>query len=261
MILRRLGNKQRIAQDIIKYFPKHEIFIDMFFGGGGLFFSKPKSKYNFLNDIDKDVINLFNVLIEKPNELKEYLELIPYGIDYFEQIKNEVPKNEIQKAVYFLVFSNWTFLGTGGMLKYEIGNNKKITIDRVITTYKFLVNEINTQFLNFDFRELLPKIHYRNEIKEKNKTFIYADKPYSDTINNYSTDWTNTDDFDLLNVLEGSGIKYAVSEFEGSNFEKLALEKGLHKIYIGERQNLKNRRTEILITNYQVAPDLFSGCS
>lgn len=28
MILRRLGNKQRIAQDIIKYFPEHKIYVE-----------------------------------------------------------------------------------------------------------------------------------------------------------------------------------------------------------------------------------------
>ena len=35
-------------------------------------------------------------------------------------------------------------------------------------------------------------------------------------------------------------------------------ERNLNLITIGERQNLKNRRTEILITNYENAPNLFS---
>ena len=44
MILRRLGNKQAIAQDIIKYFPEHSCYFEPFFGTGSIFFNKPKVK-------------------------------------------------------------------------------------------------------------------------------------------------------------------------------------------------------------------------
>jgi len=49
MILNRLGNKTRIAKDIIQHFPQHRTFIDMFFGAGGIFFNKPLADYNFCN--------------------------------------------------------------------------------------------------------------------------------------------------------------------------------------------------------------------
>jgi DNA adenine methylase len=64
MILRRLGNKQAIAQDIIKYFPEHKIYVEPFFGAGGMFFNKPKVKYNIVNDLDSEVFNLFQVVID-----------------------------------------------------------------------------------------------------------------------------------------------------------------------------------------------------
>lgn len=41
MILRRLGNKKSIAHKIIPYFPEHKIYIEPFFGSGGMFFNKP----------------------------------------------------------------------------------------------------------------------------------------------------------------------------------------------------------------------------
>lgn len=55
MILRRLGNKQAIAHKIIPYFPPHKIYIEPFFGAGGMFFNKPKAKYNIVNDLDRCV--------------------------------------------------------------------------------------------------------------------------------------------------------------------------------------------------------------
>lgn len=51
MILRRLGNKKKIAQEIIQYFPPHKIYIEPFFGAGGMFFNKPKAKQRGLNVI------------------------------------------------------------------------------------------------------------------------------------------------------------------------------------------------------------------
>lgn len=74
MILRRLGNKKKIAHKIIQYFPPHKIYIEPFFGAGGMFFNKPKVKYNFLNDLDSDVFNLFQVVTDK-NKNKEFLKM------------------------------------------------------------------------------------------------------------------------------------------------------------------------------------------
>ena len=45
MILRRLGNKGKIADKIQSYFPEHKIYIEPFFGAGGMFFNKRKSHY------------------------------------------------------------------------------------------------------------------------------------------------------------------------------------------------------------------------
>jgi len=70
MILRRLGNKSQIAGEIQKYFPQHSIYIEPFFGAGGMFFNKPKANCNIVNDIDSDVYNLFQVLIDKKEELQ-----------------------------------------------------------------------------------------------------------------------------------------------------------------------------------------------
>jgi len=44
---------------------------------------------------------------------------------------------------------------------------------------------------------------------------------------------------------------FAISEFNNDFVLSQAKERGLNVIYIGERKNLKNVRTEILITNYE----------
>jgi len=53
-----------------------------------------------------------------------------------------------------------------------------------------------------------------------------------------------------------SGCKYAVSEFDNPTVIQMAKDRGLQVHIIGERQNMKNRRTEILITNYEPSRQL-----
>jgi DNA adenine methylase len=91
---------------------------------------------------------------------------------------------------------------------------------------------------------------YRNE---KARTFIYADPPYLDVGNNYEDcKWKDQDTIDLFDVLMNSGIRFAMSEFDNPKVIAMAKERGLNIHIIGERRNLHNRRTEILITNYEI---------
>ena len=83
MILRRLGNKKKIAEEIIKHFPDHKIYIEPFFGAGGMFFNKPKAKYNIVNDLDSDVFNLFQVVMNQKEELEKAFYIMPIHSDSF----------------------------------------------------------------------------------------------------------------------------------------------------------------------------------
>jgi len=62
---------------------------------------------------------------------------------------------------------------------------------------------------------------------------------------------------DLFDVLIEKGYKFAMSEFNHPFILEQAKQRNLNVIIIGERQNLKNRRTEILVTNYKNNPTLF----
>jgi len=101
-----------------------------------------------------------------------------------------------------------------------------------------------------DFQEVIPAIAWRGEA-EKERAFVYADPPYIGTANNYSNSFVESDFLDLLDSLIEGGLKFAISEFDNEFVIESARAKGLTIEYIGERNNLKNRRTEILITNYQ----------
>ena len=254
MILTRLGNKRRIAKDIIKYFPKHTTFIDMFFGAGGIFFNKQLAKYNICNDIDDNVSNLWKtVKFNKDKLVKELIDL-PIHKTIWEEYKDVKFDDNVLKAVFFLFYSNWGYLGKPETMKTNACNNIKKNIldriDKVCEYFSFI------DWRNDDFRELMKNIAFRSEIEKKN-TLIYADPPYLGTGNNYSHSFSENDCIDLFEVLSNSKCMFAISEFNNEFIMEQVKERNLNVHIIGERQNLKNVRTEILITNYKLERTLF----
>lgn len=249
MILRRLGNKQQLAKEIQKHFPIHSIYIEPFFGAGGMFFNKPKAKTNILNDLDGDVINLFNIITERGGEFLNYLELTPYSSELFDYWKKNEEIDPIKKAVRFIYLSNFGYLGQQTVINIDDRNHKKNAIINFNNTIEF-IKDCSLKFTNFDFRKAITSIKTTEE-KVVERTFVYADPPYLGTMDNYSNSFKDTDSIDLFNLLIKSGCKFAMSEFDHPLILEQANDYGLNTIIIGERKNLKNRRTEILVTNYE----------
>ena len=247
MILNRLGNKKKIAGEIQKYFPQHEIYIEPFFGAGGMFFNKPKSRYNFVNDFDDDVYNLYRQLLDNKEELIRMIEMTPVTETQFKQWgKGKREDTPLLNAIRFLFISNFGLYGKPNTLRIGPCNTKKIILEHIDITFKYLGD---VYFFNCDFRKVFKKCDYKKNIE---KCFCYCDPPYLETQSNYSADFTEQDSFDLFEVLQGSGVKWAMSEFNHPFILQQAEERKLKVNHIGERKNIMNRRIEVLVTNYEI---------
>jgi len=247
MILRRLGNKKKIAHEIKQYFPAHKIYIEPFFGSGGMYFNKPKAKYNILNDLDSDVFNLFQVVMNQKEELEAAFKIMPIHKDLLEYWKKNFEVDPVKKALRFLFLSNLTYLGKHDTLRYGARNDKNTLYNNIERTFEMLKD---VQFNNCDFRALFKGINYMDG--EEINSFAYLDPPYVGTGNNYQHSFTEQDSIDLLDTVTEAGIKWAMSEFDNEFILDQIEDRKLNLHIIGERQNLKNRRTEILITNYTI---------
>ena len=258
MILRRLGNKQAIAHKIIPYFPPHKTYIEPFFGAGGMFFNKPKAKYNIVNDLDSDVFNLFMVIMNRKEELEQAFYMMPIHSDLWNYWKKNKETDPIRKALRFLLFSNFGYMGHPETLLLQNNNSKQICYNYIDKTFEYLsgTDGFDIKFSNSDFRKFLKSIAFRHE-NEQSKSFIYCDPPYLGTGNNYNNLFTEQDSIDLFDCLQATGCKFAMSEFDHPFILQQAKERGLNVHIIGERKNIENRRTEILVTNYRNNPTLF----
>lgn len=248
MILRRLGDKKKIAKKIQAYFPPHKIYIEPFFGAGGMFFNKPKAKYNIVNDLDSDVFNLFMVVMDRKEELLEAFKIMPIHQDLLQYWKQHKEEEPIRKALRFLFLSNFTFLGMMDSIKWSARNEKETLIKNIDKSLRYLYG---VRFNNCCFEKFINDLQVNGVDIDAAKTFIYCDPPYLATTDNYSNSFTEEQSEQLFNTLEKTGCKFAMSEFDHPFIIDQAKQRGLNLILIGERQNLKNRRVEVLVTNYE----------
>ena len=72
---RYAGGKFYARKLIMEHIRPHTYYIEPFCGGASIFFAKEKAKDNWLNDIDKDLINTLTIIRDNPNALIERLKV------------------------------------------------------------------------------------------------------------------------------------------------------------------------------------------
>ncbi|QUH21091.1 DNA adenine methylase [Alkaliphilus sp. B6464] len=172
----RMGGKSRLRKTIIEMIPGHTCYVELFFGAGWVYFGKEPSKVEVINDIDKELINLFKMIKYHGPEVERMLEYEFSGRDMFEEYKNCTVEylTEIHRAVRFLYLITQSFAGKGG--HYGYGTNTKpspqIFYKNVLTDIKERLR--NTYVENLSFEKIIDKY-------DREYSFFFADPPYYET--------------------------------------------------------------------------------
>ena len=95
------GSKWGSADWIISHFPEHHSYLEPFFGSGGVFFNKPRSDIETINDLDGEVVNLFRQIRNDPERLAREIYFTPYSREAYEMAYQKEPENDLEKAVLF----------------------------------------------------------------------------------------------------------------------------------------------------------------
>ena len=78
-ILKYPGAKWRLAEWIIDHMPTHDSYLEPFFGSGAVFFNKPRSRLETINDIDGAIVRFFRTCREQPEALARAIMLTPWA--------------------------------------------------------------------------------------------------------------------------------------------------------------------------------------
>ena len=110
------GGKQQLAAKIVSMMPKHRIYCEPFFGGGAVFFEKPKAGLEVINDTNEMLINFYSVCRQKFNELQSMVRMTLHSESEFirarDIYRSRLQANDIEKAWALWVMANECHAGS-----------------------------------------------------------------------------------------------------------------------------------------------------
>ncbi len=107
--LRYHGGKWLLAPWIIEHFPTHRVYVEPFGGAASVLIRKPRSYGEIYNDLADEVVNLFHVLRDNPDELIDAIRKTPFSRSEF-NLSYEVASNPVEEARRLVARS---FMGFG----------------------------------------------------------------------------------------------------------------------------------------------------
>lgn len=222
-LLNYYGGKWTSAKWIISNFPEHELYVEVFGGGASILLLKPRSNREVLNDIDSEIVNVYQQVRDNGSELESLLSLTPYS--RAEYALARIPaENKMEQARRTVVKS---FMGIGDSISNKNGfrNSKTSTtcpakqwenwyqaLEAIIDRFRGVMIECR------HWREILM-------IYDSPSTLFYLDPPYTLDQRNgrhgYTHDFLDSDHEELLTIVQKLSGRCILSGYSNPIYESL----------------------------------------
>lgn len=204
-ILHYPGSKWSMASWIISHMPEHKTYLEPFFGSGAVFFNKPKSSIETINDMDSSVVNLFKVIRDNPEKLAKLIEWTPFSREEYYSSYEFETGNELEDARRFLVRC-WQAIGAKtsdrtGWRSLISSNGPEVAKEWSKLPEKIIIVAKRLKEAQIEHQPAV-KLLERYQRKE---VLIYADPPYileTRTKRHYKHEMTIEDHIELLDILD-----------------------------------------------------------
>lgn len=276
--LKWAGGKRQLLLEIRKYLPKNiNTYYEPFVGGGAVLFDLQHNKA-VINDINKELINVYLVVKENIDELIVELKKYENGNnkEYFYKIRDLDRNKEkfeqmssVEKAARTIYLNKTCYNGlfrvnSQGQFNVPFGKykNPQIVNEKVLRAVHRYLSSSDIKILNVDFTEAV--------VDAKISDFVYFDPPYdpiSDTssFTNYNLNGFNRNDQlrlrDLCVELDKRGCKFLLSNSATDFIKEIYNEKGFNIKIVSASRNInsiaskRGKIEEVLVMNYEPNED------
>ena len=241
-----VGDKYKLIREIKTHFPDNiGRLIEPFVGGGSVFMNVEAEEY-LLNDLDRFVIAIHQMLCGYIGRLddfyNEFVEIVDrYGLSL--SYRANVVPDELKKAfpkTYYAKYNKEGYnrmkadFNQGGQIDIQMmyvlliyGFNRMLRFNKkgefnlppgdvdfnanayeALSDYFTILQNRHIEWNNLDFREFLHGIEYRQN------DLIYLDPPYLITFSEYNKFWNDETEHELLTLLDElnqEGVRFAIS--------------------------------------------------
>ncbi|MBS3970743.1 MAG: DNA adenine methylase [Clostridia bacterium] len=269
-VVKWVGGKRQIINQIVKYIPKSfSTYYEPFLGGGAVLFElQPKTAV--VNDINAELINLYEVIKNNVNELIDDLKQHRNDETYFYELR-ELDRNKeyynhltpLQRASRLIYLNKTCYNGLfrvnkAGQFNTPFGNykNPNIVNEYTLKAVSSYFNKAQITFTCKDFNEALKGA--------RKGAFVYLDPPYDPVSDSASFTGYDKGGFDqseqirLKNAcdkLNEKGIKFLLSnsatDFIKDLYKDYKIEIIQAKRVINSKADKRGEIDEVLVMNFE----------
>ena len=253
------GGKQKLVAKILPLIPEHRMYCEPFLGGGAVFFSKPPSHIEVVNDTNKELINFYRVLQNRFIELDSMVRVTLHSrtLQKDANVVYDNPHlfNEVKRAWAVWVLSTQSFSamlnGSWGYDKTDNTTTKKITNKR---------NQFSEEYAQRMQNVALECADALYVIKSRDTadTFYYCDPPYYNSDCGHYDGYSIHDYENLLKQLSEVKGKFILSSYpspllsgyiKANKWSFKCFEQG---VSVCAKGGYLKRKWEMLTANFQI---------
>jgi DNA adenine methylase len=176
--------------------PQHTCYVEAFCGAAAIYFAKPPSEVEVINDINGELVNMYRVIKHHPEEFIRQFKWILTSRQHYEWEKEKVPETltDIQRAARFYYLQKLAF---GGRVDGQSFGTATTSPPRF---NMFRIEEDLSQAHARLFNTYVENLSWSAVVTRYDRphTLCYLDPPYWST-EGYGFDWT----FDNYEVMAG----------------------------------------------------------
>lgn len=255
---RWFGSKTMLARRLVAMLPEHDHYVEVFAGSAAVLFAKPRSRLETINDLDREIVNLFAVLRDPSltQDLLAAIDLTPYARDEYAAASWEPGLPPVEQARRFLVrtgqavgnaggadgrsSSGWSYTATRSAVGAARSRRWELLPDRLAACADRL---IGVQVDSVDWRDVLDRY-------DKPGVAMFVDPPYQhstrpSTTTAYAHEMTDADHSDLVTALiDLRHARAVVTHYPHDEYERLT-SAGWHAVDIAAHADNATAKTQM----------------
>lgn len=247
------GGKQTLLKYLLPLIPAHRLYCEPFFGGGAVFFAKPKSEVEVINDINGEIVNFFKVLKSNFPELQKEIRATLHSRELYKKamVVYAHPDlfSDVKRAWALWVLTNQGFAGMIGSWGFGKDDSKEASL------------AVKRENFTKDYEDRLVKVQVENNnaIKviqrcDDKETFIYADPPYIGSDQGHYKGYSENDYRELLDALAKVKGNFLLSSYPSKILQTYIKKYKWHvqKITksVAVTKHTDKVKTEMIVMNY-----------
>lgn len=208
------GGKQKLCSEIVKLIPSHTLYCEPFCGGAAVFFNKPPSAVEVLNDTNSELVNFYRVVQNDFSSLEKEVRISLHSRRLHKDAKvmyeNPHMFSEVKRAWAVWVLASQSFSaildGSWGYDVKKCTTSKKIANKREQFTEELAYRLQNVQIECTDALRIITA-------RDRPESFFYCDPPYYNSDCGHYDGYSKDDFESLLKALSKLEGKFLLSSY------------------------------------------------